>query len=276
MISQITFTPAGGSPITLHSVAIGSTKVVTRAEGLQGAPPIREVKALKGQQHGAYNRSKWLDSRTITLEGEVIASSIESSFDAFDSIATAFASSISTPGTLKWTRDAAGQALQVSCQLGSLAPLVMTDNGNLLQYQVTLVANDPRVYDQATTTATGSAFSSSSTASFNNTGSITTPPIIRVYAGITNPVVKLNGTGTGLTFVGAVAADYMEIDVANRTIKTGTGGGTGLTGTTNVLSSLNAGVSDWFELPTGSGTVVLTGSSTGSPRVDLVYTPAFI
>lgn len=276
MISTITFTPAGGSAVSLHAVTIGSKRVVTRAEGLQGSPPIREVKTVKGQQSGAYIRSKYVDARYITLEMEVIGTSIEDSFDEFDTVTKALMSSVSTPGTLKWTRDSSGQALQVDCQLSSLAPLVLTDGGNMLSSQITLVAADPRVYDQSETTGTGTTITDAAiggTVSYTNAGSLATPPKIRIYGGITNPFVR-KGTvaasvGAGLVFSGTVApGDYLEIDVQARTIKTN--------GTTNALSLLTAASSDFFELPTGSSTVCMTGSAiSGSPRVDLIYRSAW-
>lgn len=272
MISSITFTPSGGSPFTLHSLTAGSKRVITRAEGLQGTPPIREVKSFLGQQSGAAIRSKYLDARTITLEGEIIGTDIEDTFDSFDAISAAFNASIFTAGTLKWTRSTTGEALQVGCQLASLQPLVLTDGGNFIQYQVTFVAGDPRVYSQTETTGTGSVVTDAAagnTCAFTNSGSISTPPTMRVYGGITNPVVRLTSGGAGLTFAGTVASgDYLEINVQRRTVKTN--------GTINSLSLLNAALSDWFELPTGSGTVKLTGSSiTGSPRLDLIYRSAW-
>jgi hypothetical protein len=260
----------------LHAVTIGSKRVVTRAEGLQGSPPIREVKTVKGQQSGAYIRSKYLDARYITLEMEVIGSSIEDSFDEFDTVTKALMSSVSTAGTLKWTRDSGGQALQVDCQLSSLAPLVLTDGGNMLSSQITFVAGDPRVYDQSLTTGTGTTITDAAlggTVSYTNAGSIATPPKIRIYGGITNPWVR-KGTvaasvGASLVFSGTVApGDYLEIDVQARTVKTN--------GTTNALSLLTAASSDWFELPTGASTVCMTGSAiSGSPRVDLIYRSAW-
>lgn len=272
MISSITFTPSGGSSFTLHSTAAGSKRVVVRAEGLQGTPPIREVKTLRGQQSGAYVRSKWTEARTITLEGEIIGSNIEDSFDEFDSISKAFYASISTPGLLKWTRSSSGETLQAECQLASLSPLVLTDGSNLLQYQVSLTAPDPRVYSQTQTTGTGNVVTNAATGNtcaFTNAGSIPTPPVLRIYGGIVAPVVRVTGSGAGLTFTSTVSSgDYLEINVQNRTVKTN--------GTINAISGLNAGVSDWFELPTGSGTVTLTGSSiSGSPRVDLIYRSAW-
>jgi len=276
MISTITFTPSGGSAITLHAVTSGAKRVVTRAEGLQGAPPIREVQTVKGQQSGAYIRSKYLQARTITLEGEIVGSSISDAFTEFDTIAKALMSSVSTAGTLKWTRDTAGQALQVDCQLASLSPLVLADSGYWLQYKVDLVCGDPRVYDQSLTTGTGTTVTvpaTGGTCSYTNAGSIGTPPKIRIYGGITDPWVRkgtvASSTGAGLVFSGTVASgDYWEIDVQARTVKTN--------GTTNALQYLTAASSDWFELPTGSSTVCMTGSAvTGSPRVDLIYRSAW-
>jgi len=276
MISTITFTPSGGSAITLHAVTSGAKRVVTRAEGLQGSPPIREVQTVKGQQSGAYIRSKYLQARTITLEGEVVGTSISDAFTEFDTIAKALMSSVSTAGTLKWTRDTAGQALQVDCQLASLSPLVLADSGYWLQYKVDLVCGDPRVYDQSLTTGTGTTVTvpaTGGTCSYTNAGSIGTPPKIRIYGGITDPWVRkgtvASSTGAGLVFSGTVASgDYWEIDVQARTVKTN--------GTTNALQYLTAASSDWFELPTGSSTVCMTGSAvTGSPRVDLIYRSAW-
>ena len=111
------------------------------------------------------------------------------------------------------------------------------------------------------------------TVSYTNSGSIPTPPKIRIYGGITNPWVRkgtvASSVGAGLVFSGTVAGgDYLEIDVQARTIKTN--------GTTNSLSLLTAASSDFFELPTGTSTVCMTGSAiSGSPRVDLIYRSAW-
>lgn len=273
MISSITFTPSGGSPLTLHATTAGSKRVITRAEGLQGVAPIREVKSLRGQQQGGYIRSKFTEPRLITLEGEIIGANIEDSFDEFDAVTKGLYASISTAGTLKWTRSTAGQALQCDCQLASMAPLMLTDNTNLVQYQVTLVAGDPRVYDQASTTTDSSTITNAATGqtvATTNSGSVPSPPKLRVYGGIQAPVVRLVSGGAGLTFTNTVASgDYMEIDVANRTVKTN--------GTTNIISGLNAGVSEWFEIPAGSDSVKITGSSLtgGSPKLQVIYRSAW-
>jgi hypothetical protein len=273
MISTITLTPSGGSPFTIHAVTAGSKRVVTRAEGLQGVAPIREVRSNRGQQHGGYLRSKFTEPRLITLEGEIIGSNIEDSFDEFDTITKALYASINTAGTLKWTRSTAGQALQCDCQLASFQPLVLTDGGNMLQYQISLVAGDPRVYDQTETTtdsATVTNAATGATVATTNNGSVPSPPVLRVYGGIQAPVVRLVSGGAGLTFTNTVASgDYMEIDVKNRTAKTN--------GTTNVISGLNAGVSEWFDLPVGSDSVKITGSALtgGSPKLTVIYRSAW-
>lgn len=272
MISSITFTPSGGAAITLHSTAASSKRVVTRAEGLQGTPAIREIKTLRGQQSGAYVRSKFTEARLITLEGEIIGTNIEDSFDEFDAIEKSLYASIAVAGVLKWTRSTGGQALQVDCQLSSVQPLTLVGGSNLIQYQVSFTAPDPRVYDQSLTSVVSSnvtVAATGATCAYTNSGSIPSPPILRVYGGIVAPVVRLVSGGAGLTFSSTVAGgDYLEINTQNRTVKTN--------GSTNALSGLTASTSEWFDLPAGSDSVKLTGSSiTGSPRLELDFRSAF-
>ena len=272
MISSITFTPSGGSPFTLHSTAASSKRVIVRAEGLQGTPAIREVKTLRGQQSGAYVRSKFTEARLITLEGEIIGSSIEDSFDEFDAVQKALYASISTAGVLKWTRSSSGQALQVDCQLTSVQPLTLVGGSNLIQYQVSLTAADPRVYDQSLTQVVSSTITvaaTGATCAFTNSGSVPSPPVLRVYGGIVAPVVRLVSGGAGLTFSSTVSGgDYLEINTQNRTVRTN--------GSTNALTGLTASTSEWFDLSVGADSVQVTGSSiSGSPRLELDFRSAF-
>ena len=286
MISSITLSTASGN-VTLHSTAAGSKAVVTRAEGLQGTPPVRNLITARSQASGAFVRSKYTDERTITLEGEIVDTSIEAAFDRFDVIAAAIYDSISTERTLKWTRDSSGQQLQAGVRLTEFQPLTLTDGSPWIKYQVTFKAPDPRVYDQTLTTGTGSALagaaggklypytyrrsyspSSGGTVTYNNTGSVPTPPIIRIYGYCSAPNVILDSS-TRLAFTGEVAAgDYLEIDCSARTVK--------LNGTTNRLNLLDITNSSFFALPVGTSTVRLaSGNFDANARVDLIYRPAF-
>ena len=286
MISSITLSTATGN-VTLHSTAAGSNAVVTRAEGLQGVPPVRNIVTQRSQASGGFVRSLFTDTRTITLEGEVLGSTIEEAFDNFDVLAAAIYDSISTERTLKWRRDAAGQQLQAGVRLQDFQPLTLTDGAAWIKYQATFVAPDPRVYDQTQTTGTGAALataaggktynysyirsynpSSGGSVSYTNSGSVPTPPVIRIYGYCTSPQVILTDS-IRLIFTGEIAdGDYLEVDCGARTVK--------LNGTTSRLNFLDPVNSTFFALPTGSGTVRLTaGNFNSNARADLIYRSAF-
>ena len=286
MISSITLSTSSGN-VTLHSTASGSTAVVSRAEGLQGTPPIRNLITPRSQASGGFVRTKFTDHRTITLEGEVLGTSVENAFDNFDTLAAAMYDSVNTERTLKWRRDSAGQQLQAGVRLSDFQPLTLTDGAAWIKYQATFVAPDPRVYDQTATTGTGAALataaggktynytytrgynpSSGGTCSYTNSGSVPTPPVIRIYGYCTSPQVILTDD-TRLVFTGEIAdGDYLEIDCGARTVK--------LNGTTSRLNLLDTVNSTFFALPTGSGSVQMVASNFNvNARVDLIYRSAW-
>jgi hypothetical protein len=286
MISSITLSTATGN-VTLHSTAAGSSAVVTRAEGLQGVPPVRNLLTQRSQASGAFVRTKYTDSRTITLEGEVVGSTIEGAFDSFDTLAAAMYDSITTERTLKWTRDASGEQLQAGVRLSDFQPLTLTDGAAWIKYQATFTCPDPRVYSQTLTTGTGAALSaaaggktytytytrgynpsSGGDVSYTNSGSVPTPPIIRIYGYCSSPQVVLTDD-TRLIFTGEVAdGDYLEIDAAARTVK--------LNGTTSRLNLLDVANSAFFALPVGTGTVQMVASNfNANARADLIYRSAW-
>ena len=286
MISSITLSTATGN-VTLHSTAAGSNAVVTRAEGLQGIAPVRNLVTQRSQASGGFVRSRFTDSRTITLEGEVLGSTIEGAFDNFDTLAAAIYDSISTERTLKWTRDASGEQLQAGVRLQDFQPLTLTDGSAWIKYQASFIAPDPRVYSQTQTTGTGAALSaaaggktytytytrgynpsSGGNVSYTNSGSVPTPPIIRIYGYCTSPQIVLTDD-IRLIFTGEIAdGDYLEVDAAARTVK--------LNGTTSRLNLLDTVNSTFFALPTGTGTVQMVASNfNANARADLIYRSAW-
>ncbi|NDB19072.1 MAG: hypothetical protein EB027_07435 [Actinobacteria bacterium] len=286
MISSITLSTATGN-VTLHSTAAGSNAVVTRAEGLQGTPPVRNLVTQRSQASGGFVRSRFTDTRSVVLEGEVLGTSIENAFDNFDVIAAAMYDSISTERTLKWRRDSSGELLQAGVRLSDFQPLTLTDGAAWIKYQATFTCPDPRVYSQTLTTGTGAALSaaaggktynytytrgynpsSGGNVSYTNSGSVPTPPIIRIYGYCTSPQVVLTDD-TRLIFTGEVGdGDYLEVDCANRTVK--------LNGSTSRLNLLDPVNSTFFALPVGTGTVQMVASNfNANARADLIYRPAF-
>jgi hypothetical protein len=287
MISSITLDTAT-TPVTLHSTAIGSKAVVVRAEGLQGSPPVRNIITPRSQASGSFIRSRFQDERTVVLEGEIVDTTIEAAFQRFDTIAAAMQGCIETERTLKWRRDAAGQQLQAGVRLSDFQPLTLTDGAPWIKYQATFKASDPRVYSQTQTTGTGTALaapaggktytytytrgynpSSGGNVSYTNSGSVATPPVIRIYGYCTSPQVILDADQR-IVLTGEVSdGDYLEIDCSARTVK--------LNGTTSRLNLLDVTSSTFFTLPVGTGTVQLVASNfNANARADLIYRSAFI
>lgn len=286
MISSITLSTASGN-VTLHSTATGANAVVTRAEGLQGIPQIRNLITPRSQASGSFSRTRYTDDRSISIEGEVLGSTIEGAFDNFDTLAAAMYDAITTERTLKWTRDASGEQLQAGVRLSEFQPVPLADGSPWIKYQATFRCPDPRIYSQTLSTSTGASLavaaggktytysytrgynpSSGGDVTFNNTGTVPTPPIIRIYGFCTSPQVVLTDD-TRLVFTGEVAAgDYLEIDCAARTVKLN-----GLTGRLNLLDPIN---STFFALPTGSGSVQMLASNfDANARADLIYRSAW-
>lgn len=286
MISSITLS-TDTTPVTLHSVTAGSKVVATRAEGLQGTPPIRNLVTARSQVSGAFIRSRYTDERTIQLELEIIDSTIEAAFDRFDTLAAALNAAIDTDRTLKWTRDSAGQQLQATVRLSEMQPVTLTDGAPWIKAMVVFKAGDPRVYDQAQSTGTGAALavsaggktydysytrhynpSSGGTVAFTNAGSVPSPPILRFYGYCTSPQAVLSDSQR-IVLTGEVSAgDYVEVDCAARTVK--------LNGATNRLDMLDPISSTFFDLPVGSGQLQMLASNyDASARLDVIYRPAF-
>lgn len=287
MISSITLSTAAGGTVTLHSTAPGAKTVATRVEGFQGVAPVRSVVTDRAQADGAFVRSRYTTSRTLTVECEIVDSTVEAAMDVFDTIAGAIHNSVNNDRTLRWRRDTSGQQLEAAVRLADFQPVVFTGGAPFVTFQASFIASDPRVYDQTLVTATGAALataaggktytyaynrtynpSSGGTVSYTNAGSVPTPPIIRVYGYCSSPQVVLSGD-TRLVFTGEVATgDYLEIDCAARTVR--------LNGTTSRLNLLDPVSSTFFELPVGSGTVQLLASNfNGNARADLLYRSAF-
>jgi len=284
--SDISLNDAAGTAVYLHST---SNRHIYRAVGLTGVQSPRQNIRVRPTGHGQINGTRWTDGRLITLEGRVtVPSSAADTFSEFRTLAGAMLETLDTGAALlKWT-EAGGLAFQAAVKLyGEVEPAVEV-GPNILAYQVQLLAEDPRAYSQTQSTSTGGtlsvsaggmtfprtipitfAASSGGTAAVNNTGNRPTPPIFRVYGRIVNPQILLVGTTYRIALTGTISAgDYVEIDVASRTVK--------LNGSSNQLNFLDAANTTWFELPRGTSTIqLLAGDFDTVARCDVIWRSAF-
>lgn len=148
MITSVTLTPAyTATAVTLHGGATASTRSLSKVEGLFGPPSPRVVeRARPGVDGSVLDETRFLDGRTIVLEGELWGSTGGASLEDLSTISEAFTSTLLSDakltvtfenGTVRWCNVRLVDSVQVAVEGGS----------RLVQYQVTLKAADPRLYD---------------------------------------------------------------------------------------------------------------------------------
>ena len=286
MLDSLSLADAAAADITLLS----ATRRVQRVTGLQGMAQPREIVRPKPDRHGDIIDTKHLSGKTTTIEGQLTGANEAAVWTEFDTIQKTLFAAVDTDRTLKWRRATSGTLLQAQVRLAGMfeGPLQSENGGNVLPYQIQLRRSDPRAFTQTQTTATGAALSAAAggltipftfpftftpsgggVASVNNTGTVPTPPIFRLYGACSSPQVLIVGTGKRIVLTGSVAAgDYLEVDVAERTVK--------LNGTTNRTNLLDFTATDWSELATGSDTVrLLAATFDANARVDVLYRMAY-
>lgn len=286
MLDNLTLDDSIGVAVSLHET---DNRAVVSVDGLGGLPSPRAAIRTLTTSHGAVDETRWLDSRVITVVGEVWGDTFEEMRAELGTIQRAMLQTLDVaPALLKWQWGGSGSSLQCYVKLAGFQAPTLAEGVKLAQYQATFVAADPRAYSQALTTATGAVLttagggldfpfsfpieftpSAGGSAAVINHGDIPSPPILRIYGECSSPQVRLVSTGETLYFSGSISdGDYLEIDCRQRTVK--------LNGTTSRLNLLDAASSTWFELPTGSDSVRLSSATFNSnARCDVLYRSAY-
>ena len=288
MLDYVTLEDRNGVAVPLHRTA---TRALAKADGLVGLPGVRAVVRDRPNGHGSLNRTKRLTDRLVELEGEIWGSSQQAAFAEFDVVGGALLDALDEPRLLRYRRGGDGLELQTLVQLASDVKAPLKGGGRFLKYQVQLRASDPRAYAQSVTTAQSATMGedggglvfpvtwpatflpgSSGQAVFSNQGSAATPPVFRLYGRLVNPTVRLLPDGPEVVLFGEVAAgDFLELDVANRTIR--------LNGnpSANRLGMRDFAQTTWFELPRGSGTVrLLADDADPGAYLEMDYRHAYV
>lgn len=242
---------------------------VMKATGLIGVS-AREVLVQRAGRNGSINLTRYRDAGQIVIEGALTGGTTDDTWFQYDQVAGALSDSIADDRLLKWTAGTS-RALQQAVRLVSIEPPLEV-GADIIRYQVTLRAADPNVYSQelkktsATPLGSGAggglqfpitfpfqfAQPVNTIAAFNNEGTVSTPPILDLQGGLTDPVIRLS-SDIALVFSGTIAdSDVLTIDVAKRTVM--------LNGTENRRYMLVTSKSIWFELPRGSGELTLEAS----------------
>lgn len=291
MITYLDVQNAAGLPVRFHGDGTPN-RLITGAAGLPGvlgfAGP-RDSVTNRPSGQGAITRSRWQKAGLVTIEGYVRGATPDAALAQYDVITVPLIDSIDVPALLTWQRgtDGTGVQLQALAQLTDDVNVTEDAAGRVLRYQAHLRLDDPRGYTQALQTAVGGTIATAGggvipriysrtydpatggTVAVNNTGTRPTPPIFHVYGYCTSPQIVLVGAGVRIALTGTVApGDYIEVDVANRTVK--------LNGTGSAQGMVDSASTTWFDLPRGTSTLqLLAGANDSIARVDALYRPAY-
>lgn len=240
--------------------------------GLDG-PEVRESSEDFVQGDGGIHSDFYFGRRPITLSGIMDPNSFGVDRNRMINRLTEATNAMRNDAVLSWTASG-GLPVQIRVRRQN-SPRI--SGGRLKQFQISLVAADPRIYGEAINigqvaagASTSAGFTSpllsplSSGASpvgqliVQNLGNAGAPPIITIYGPITNPVVKNQTTGDQLAFTYTLAAtERLEIDSSQRTIT--------LNGTTNRYSALDFVNSTWWDLQPGNNDIRFSATSFTSP-----------
>ena len=105
MITSVTMTPAySATAVTLHGGATASTRSLSKIEGLVGTPQPRVIERVRPGVDGVIlDETRFVDGRTIVLEGELWGASGGASLEDLSTISEAFASTLMADATLTVT-----------------------------------------------------------------------------------------------------------------------------------------------------------------------------
>lgn len=285
MYNSISLDDATGSAVLLHRT---TRRVIQRTEGLTGLAGPRQAIRDRPQAHGAINDSRWQSGQTMVLEGILKDSSSALLEAEWDAIAGAAYDTLTAPTLLKWETETGRQLQRLAKLNGDFLPALDASKPNIWNYQLQLLAEDPRAYSQTLTTAIGSALSSSGggmifpelipvlfspttagAVAVNNIGTRPTPPTFRVYGQVDDAQIVLSGTNYRISLIGSIpAGSYLDIDVQARTLK--------MNGITPYQSLLDSANTTWFDLPRGTSTIqMVAGSFDAVARCDVIYRSAY-
>ncbi|NBW15980.1 MAG: hypothetical protein EBR82_49150 [Caulobacteraceae bacterium] len=198
MITSVTLTPAySATAVTLHGGATASTRNLSKVEGLFGPPSPRVVeRARPGVDGVILDETRFLDGRTIVLEGELWGSTGGAALEDLSTISEAFTSTLLSEGKLTVTYEN-GTVRWCNVKLVDSVQVAVEGSSRLVQYQATLKAADPRLYETTLRTVSfpitpftgpsGIVYTMGTTSATNlvNSGTAPTSPTVTITVPLT-------------------------------------------------------------------------------------------
>lgn len=223
--------------------------------GLDGAD-VRESSELIVEGDGGRHFDFYHGRRPITLSGPLNPNVFGLEANRNITRLLRATNAMRADAKLRWT---ATGGVPVEIAVRRNAPPRISGN-RVKTYLVGLIAADPRVYSQATNTASGALALSGGVATggplaVTNAGSTPTSPTLTVSGPISNPIFTNVTTGAVLSLTTTIAAGAsVTVDFAARTIVNQAG--------TSIYSALNYTTSQWWTLASGTNSVKVTGTWT--------------
>lgn len=249
------------------------------------SPEIRDSFSELVEADGASPGNSFRGRRPIILNGTVLATGALQRNERMENIKAA-ANALRADGNLFWTPEG-GQ--NVFCKVRLQQPLRFT-KGFVKDFQIPLVANDPRIYSvtltnvEVTATTEGTSgfvfplgfdldfgeVSYAGQAIVTNEGTADSPPVIRIYGPGINPTLVNVTTGktVNLTY-NLGAGEFLELDFATHQVL--------LNGNVNRYSAYDFDSSEWWMLQPGTNDVRMTFASfTPGAKMELLYRSAWL
>lgn len=266
-----------GGTLVFDPWGLESKLALTRIEGMSGAEMRPNVENLP-QGDGAIVFAAFRGARYPILEGYVKTfQDLSARRQVLDQIVAYTDTIRKADGTLRYTPTGAAMR-ECTVRLYDRVQ-VSSGEGVLKEFQIALVAADPRVYASAQKSVNALLNSGTDTAtsgqrkvdvSCGNAGSTPTPPVIRVDGPITDPIVASGPSVLSFPGLTVAAGHYAYIDNGRELIV--------LDSTTNsLIGYLDIANSDFFMLPVGTTAVSLLGKSyTTATKITVTWRDAFV
>jgi hypothetical protein len=289
----------------LDSLFIGATALmgtsatdIQKATGLTGIPGnIRGDVFDRPEADGVVEpANQYLGARIITLEGVVWGASVDAAWTSWNAIEKVLLAAVQTQTLLKWQHASSAVPKQATVRLiDAQGPVLDADHqGPFLEYQITLRADDPTIYAQASQSNTATVSSSSGgmplpvvfpipfgtvsstgTVTITNNGNAPGWPVLTVTGPIAGPVVGNQTTGKYLYFdtLTLAAGDSLTITtVPNQR-------GASLAGVSK-LGNLRFADSAWPSMTPGVAEAwqiySLGGGTTGATLLTIAWNDAYV
>lgn len=239
----------------------GDNFVLTEVEGWE-FPQVDMASASRADDGDVLSRLR-LGGRAITLVGTASTSSIDNVWRVRKKLATAVGALVRAAGTLYVDEASVGALTQASVRVSQ--PMRVKRYGPYaVQFEIPLMAFDPRKYAQTATTSSGSALGA---VAVTNDGNYPSPPTLVIHGASTNPRVTNAQDGSKMLKLQVAIAGGASatIDVAARTITHSSGASWYQYLTTD---------SQWWELYPGVNNLTFASDSGGT--LDVSFRSAYI